>query len=399
MFTRRRPGALRRRWSSSRRRATRSTTPSRRRSSATSAAAAATWASTRRPTPSTRGPGTASWWARTSATTRPARPTRDGAGRGPRPPLDAGPPGPAGTRVDEWYNYQAPDGAVVGGGGTDYSPRPAASTCSPRSTSRPTARTTATRRMTTIRSRGASATTAAARGTRAWATPQASFTEAPFLKHLLGGLEVAAGAVDGRRLRRAAGGNHAPTVTAQRNPSGDVQPGDPVAFTAQGTDRRRRHAHLRVGLRRRRHRDHQGRDAHLHRGRRVLREGDRHRRQGRHGQRRCCRSTVQPVSDNEEEVGVGGVVPGVLALEHHRLGELRHVHAGRHEGLHGDPGRHRDLVRDGGRVDGARPEQREATGHLVNGSRALAQPLQVRATDAANPDTAYAPVPRDRARA
>ncbi|MEY2426808.1 MAG: cytochrome c, partial [Actinomycetota bacterium] len=26
-------------------------------------------------------------------------------------------------RVDEWYNYQAPDGAVVGGGGTDYSPR------------------------------------------------------------------------------------------------------------------------------------------------------------------------------------------------------------------------------------------------------------------------------------
>ena len=47
---------------------------------------------------------------------------------------------------------------------------PAASTSSSSSTSRPTARRTATRRMTTIRSRGASATTVAARGTRAWAT-------------------------------------------------------------------------------------------------------------------------------------------------------------------------------------------------------------------------------------
>jgi PKD repeat protein len=64
---------------------------------------------------------------------------------------------------------------------------------------------------------------------------QASFQEAPYLKHLLGGLEVAAGAVDDADCGDV-GGNHAPTVTAQRNPSGDVSPGDPVAFTAQGTD-------------------------------------------------------------------------------------------------------------------------------------------------------------------
>ena len=25
--------------------------------------------------------------------------------------------------MDEWYNYQQPEGAVVGGGGTDWSPR------------------------------------------------------------------------------------------------------------------------------------------------------------------------------------------------------------------------------------------------------------------------------------
>ena len=90
--------------------------------------------------------------------------------------------------------------------------------------------------MTTIRSRGASATTVAARGTRAWATRRPRSPRPPFLKHLLGGLEVAAGVRAGRRLRQRAGGNHAPTVTALRNPGGDVQPGDPVAFTATGTD-------------------------------------------------------------------------------------------------------------------------------------------------------------------
>ena len=36
-----------------------------------------------------------------------------------------------------------------------------------------------------------------------------------------------------------------------------------------------------------------------------------------------------------------------------------------------------------------------ATGHLVNGTHALAQPVQVRATDAANPDSAFAPVPEN----
>ena len=109
-------------WSSSRPRATRSTTPSRRRSSATSAVAAATWASTPRPTPSTRGPGTASWWARTSATTRPAR----------RPPTvhvedtdhhsTTGLPNPLAAR-GRVVQLPAPEGAVVGGGGTDWSPR------------------------------------------------------------------------------------------------------------------------------------------------------------------------------------------------------------------------------------------------------------------------------------
>jgi hypothetical protein len=40
----------------------------------------------------------------------------------------------------------------------------------------------------------------------------------------------------------------------------------------------------------------------------------------------------------------------------------------------------------------------QSTGHLVNGTHALEQPLQVRATDAANPDSAFAPVPENGAR-
>ena len=36
-----------------------------------------------------------------------------------------------------------------------------------------------------------------------------------------------------------------------------------------------------------------------------------------------------------------------------------------------------------------------ATGHLVNGTTPLAQPLQVKATDAANPSSAFAPVPEN----
>jgi hypothetical protein len=35
----------------------------------------------------------------------------------------------------------------------------------------------------------------------------------------------------------------------------------------------------------------------------------------------------------------------------------------------------------------------QSTGHLVNGTHALAQPLQVRATDDANPNSAFAPLP------
>ena len=71
--------------------------------------------------------------------------------------------------------------------------------------------------MTTIRSRGASATTAAARGTRAWATRRRRSARRDFLEHLLGGLEVAAGVVPDADCGNGPA-NQPPTVTAHAQP-------------------------------------------------------------------------------------------------------------------------------------------------------------------------------------
>ena len=281
-----------------------------------------------------------------------------------------------GSRVDEWYNYQSPEGAVVGGGGTDYSPRGRRPRARRRSTSRPTARTTATRRMTTIRSRGASATTVAARGTRAWATPQASFSEAPFLEHLLGGLEVAAGVVRRRRLRQAGRRTSPPTVDSAAQPGAVTsQPGDPVAFTAHGHRSRRRHAHLRVGLRRRRHRDHQGRDAHLHRRRRLVRQGDGHRRQGRQGQQ-LLQVTVQPAATTRRR----SASAASCRASWRSTSPARRTSACSCPGV--TPDYTASLAATATSTATAaeltvRDPSTTATGHLVNGSRRLAQPVQV----------------------
>ena len=106
-----------------------------------------------------------------------------------------GPAEPAGTRVDEWYNYQAPEGAVVGGGGTDCSPRAGGvhvlATVDESTYDEDDGNTTDDDHPISWCQRYD--------GGRSWYTgmghTQASFAEAPFLKHLLGGLEVAAGAV------------------------------------------------------------------------------------------------------------------------------------------------------------------------------------------------------------
>ncbi len=183
-------------------------------------------------------------------------------------------------------------------------------------------------------------------------------------------------------------------MTALRNPSGDVSPGDPVAFTATGADadgdtltyawdfgdggtattKDAMHTYDEVGV-----------------FYAKVTVSD-----GKGGTASALlKVTVQPVSDNEVEVGVGGVVPGVLSLS---------ITGSANFGTF-LPGVTRDYTTSLAATATSsataaeltvRDPSTQARGHLVNGSSALAQPLQVRATDAANPDTAFAPDARDR---
>jgi hypothetical protein len=224
---------------------------------------------------------------------------------------------------------------------------------------------------------------------------QASFTEANYLKHLLGGLEIAAGAVQDPDCGTQAG-NHAPTVSVLRNPSGDVHPGDPVAFTATGSDadgdtltyewdfgdggtattKDAMHTYNQVGV---------------YYAKVTVRDG----KGGK--DTALIQVTIQPVGDNEVEVGVGGVVPGVLSLE---------ITGSANFGAF-VPSVTRDYTTSlAARATSSataaeltvRDPSSQATGHLVNGTHALAHPVQVRATDAANTNTAYAPVPENGSR-
>jgi PKD repeat protein len=298
-------------------------------------------------------------------------------------------------RVDEWYNYQAPEGAVVGGGGTDYSPRAGGvhvlATVDESTYEEDDGNTTDDDHPISWCQRYD--------GGRSWYTgmghTQASFAEADYLKHLLGGIEVAAGAVQDADCG-STGGNHAPTVSALRNPSGDVSPGDPVAFTAMGTDqdgdtltyawdfgdggtattKDAMHTYNEIGV---------------FYAKVTVSDG----KGGKDSA--LLKVVVQPVSDNEVEVGVGGVVPGVLSLS---------ITGSANFGAF-TPGVTRDYLASLAATATSsataaeltvRDPNSQSTGHLVNGSRALEQPVQVRATDQANPDSAYAPVPENGAR-
>ena len=105
--------------------------------------------------------------------------------------------------------------------------------------------------------------------------------------------------------------------------------------------------------------------------------------------------TVTPLAgDNSQEVGVGGVVPGVLSLEIKGSANFgvflpsvaRDYTASLAATATSSATAAELTVRDPSTV---------STGHLVNGGRALAHPVQVRATDADNPSTAYASVPEN----
>jgi hypothetical protein len=224
----------------------------------------------------------------------------------------------------------------------------------------------------------------------------ASFSEADFREHLLGGLEVTAGAVPDDDCGEGPA-NKPPTVTALRNPGGDVQPGDPIAFTAMGSDpdgdtltyawdfgdggtattKDAMHTYNQIGV-----------------WYAKVTVSD-----GKGGtDSALLKVTVTPLAgDNSEEVGVGGVVPGVLSLS---------INGSANFGAF-QPGVTRDYLASVSATATStataaeltvRDPSSDHTGHLVNGPHALRQPVQVRATDAANPNTAYAPLPENGSR-
>ena len=296
--------------------------------------------------------------------------------------------------MDEWYNYQAPEGAVVGGGGTDWSPRLGGvhvlATVDESTYDEEDGNTTDDDHPISWCQRYD--------GGRSWYTGMghtaASFTEANFVKHLLGGIEVAAGAVNDADCGKQ-GGNRAPTVTAQRNPSGDVNPGDPVAFTAQGTDPDGDELTYEWdfgdgGTANTKDAMHTYTDVGVFYAKVTVSDG----RGGKDTE--LLQVAVQPL-DNSEEVGVGGLVPGVLALN---------ITGSANFGLF-VPGATRDYEATLAATATSTASSAEltvrdpsstATGHLVNGTTPLAQPVQVRATDAANPGSAFAPVPENGSR-
>jgi cytochrome c len=106
---------------------------------------------------------------------------------------------------------------------------------------------------------------------------------------------------------------------------------------------------------------------------------------------------VQPVGDNTEEVGVGGLVPGVLALD---------ITGSANFGTF-LPGVTKDYTTTLAATATSsataaeltvRDPSTNHTGHLVNGTSFLAQPVQVNATDQANPTSAFKPLSESGAR-
>jgi PKD repeat protein len=102
-------------------------------------------------------------------------------------------PAPHWVRTDEWYNYQSPDNPSVGGGGTDYSPRPNVHvliTLDESTYDEDDGNTTDDDHPISWCQRY--------EGGRSWYTGMGhtdqSFSEADYLKHILGGIEVSAGA-------------------------------------------------------------------------------------------------------------------------------------------------------------------------------------------------------------
>jgi PKD repeat protein len=139
------------------------------------------------------------------------------------------------ARTDEWYNFQTYLNPVNGGGtsATPYNPRD--------NTALHILLTMDTSTYTGAAPAGDHPISWCHRydGGRSWYTgmghTQASYSESLFLGHILAGINITAGYTPSAACGISPQ-NQAPTVTAARNPTGNVALGSAVAFTATGSD-------------------------------------------------------------------------------------------------------------------------------------------------------------------
>jgi hypothetical protein len=106
---------------------------------------------------------------------------------------------------------------------------------------------------------------------------------------------------------------------------------------------------------------------------------------------------VKPDNEVSTPVDIGGTVPGVLALTVNGSGSLGTFLPGVSRDYTASVTANATSTASSSALT-VRDPSATAPGHLVNGTAALRSPLQVRATDAANPDTAYAPLSETGAR-
>jgi PKD repeat protein len=231
-------------------------------------------------------------------------------------------------------------------------------------------------------------------GGRSWYTgmghTQGSFAEAGFLTHILAGIEITAGATASAACGVEAA-NHDPAVTAGRTPAGDITVGDTVAFTATGTDADGDALTYAWdfgdgGTSTQQNPSHQFVTSGTRAVKVTVSDG-----KGGSGSATLSVQVKQSGSSVDVPVPIGGNVPAVLALT---LGGAPSFGTFVPNVAHDYDASLTASVTSTATAAtlSVRDPSATATGRLVNGSAALAQPVKAKARRAGGPAGAFAPL-------
>ncbi len=295
-------------------------------------------------------------------------------------------------RTDEWYNFQTYVDPVNGGGtsATPYNPRD--------NTALHILMTTDTSTYTGAVPAGADHPIAWCHrfdGGRSWYNgmghTQASFSESGFLSQILAGINITAGYTPSAACGIAPG-NRPPTVTVSRNPAGNAAVNAAVGFTATasdpdgdtltyawdfgdgGTSTAQNPTHVYT-------------DAGTYAAKVTVSDGN--------GGTADATSSVTVVGATQQETNAPGdvmaTVPSVLAISLAPNASLGAVTPGITKDYMASVSGQITSTAGSAALTVSDPSS-TATGRLVNGAYALAQPLQVQASDPTRPAGAFGPV-------